>query len=105
MGNSNRSTNGMFFSPADGLSDLPSPGAFSNPGQPSVFPDVSMTDKSGDAAVGTKPAESFAGMSADTSPGMSTPVSLAEVPETPAANLGPELGGDLNVIPRPSGSY
>ena len=106
MGNPNRNTGGDFmFSPAEGLADLPSPGAFSNPGQPSVHPDFSLTDKSGDSPVGSKPAEEYAGMAPDTSPGNSAGVSLADAPESSSADLGQQLGGDLNTIPRPSGSY
>lgn len=106
MGNPNRNTGGDFMhSPASGLSDLPSPGAFSNPGQPSIHPDISMTDKSGDAPTGTKPAEAFAGMSADHSAGNSPGVSLFDAPETPTADLGNQLAGGLGDVPKPSGSY
>lgn len=106
MANPNRNTGGDFmFSPASGLADLPSPGAFSNPGQPSIHPDISMTDKSGDSPTGTKPAEAYEGMSADHSPGNSPGVSLFEAPETPVADLGNQLAGGLGDVPKPSGSY
>jgi len=101
----NRGTNGMFFSPAEGLAELPNPGAFSNPSQPSIHPSIDMTDKSGDTPAGNKVAEAYAGQSATNSPGMSPGVSLADAPETPSSDIGPQLGGDINVIPRPSGSY
>lgn len=105
MANNNRGSDGMFFSPASGLSELPSPGGLSNPGQPSIHPDISMTDKSGDAPTGTKPAEAYEGMSADHSPGNSPGVSLFEAPETPVADLGNQLAGGLGDVPKPSGSY
>lgn len=105
MANKNRGTDGLFFSPASGLSDLPSPGGLSNPGQPTVHPDISMTDKSGDAPVGTKPSEEYAGMSADTSAGNSQGVTLFDGPETPSADLGNQLAGGLGDVPKPSGSY
>ncbi len=105
MANSNRGSDGVFFSPASGLSDLPSPGGLSNPGQPSVFPDFDMTDKSGDAAVGARAAEEYAGMSPDHSAGNSPGVSLANAPETTSADLGNQLAGGLGDVPKPTGSY
>jgi hypothetical protein len=102
----NRNTNGQFmYSPADDLASVPSPGAHTNPGQPSVYPDISMTDKSGDSAPGSKQAESFGGESETVSTGGAAGASLATGPTEPSADLGPVLGGDLNSIPRPSGSY
>lgn len=105
MANNNHGSDGLFFSPASGLSDLPSPGALSNPGQPSVYPDISMTDKSGDTPTGTKPSEEYAGMGADTSPGNSQGVTLFDAPETPTADLGNQLAGGLGDVPKPFGSY
>lgn len=102
----NRNTDGTFmYSPAGDLASVPSPGSHTNPGQPSVFPGISMTDKSGDSAPGSKAAEAFAGESETVSPGGATGAVLAEGLTQPSADLGPVLGGDLNSIPRPSGSY
>jgi hypothetical protein len=102
----NRNTDGTFmYSPADDLASVPSPGGHTNPPAPSYFPDVSMTDRSGDGAPGSKEADAFGGLSETVSPGGAQGVSLAEGPTEPSADLGGQLGGDINVIPRPSGSY
>lgn len=93
------------FSAAGGLSDLPSVGGISNPGQPSIYPDIDMSNKSGDASAAASPAESYAGMSATTSAGMSAPVSLADAPTSPSSDLGNQMADGLSSVPTPSGSY
>lgn len=105
MANNNRGSDGLFFSPASGLSDLPSPGGLSNPSQPSIYPDIDMTDKGGDSPTGTRAAEEYAGMSPDHSAGNSPGVSLFDGPETTSADLGNQLAGGLGDVPKPSGSY
>lgn len=106
MANDNRNTNGQFmYSPADDLADMPSPGAHSNPGQPSIYPDVDMTGAGGDSAPNSKPAESHAGMGETVSTGGASGVLLADGPTEPSADLGNQLAGGLGEVPRPSGSY